>query len=322
MKTLLGIGFVTLYGLALRMLFGYLDDLMGVMTIAFLVIAPMVLGFLTVYFIPGVKRYTGAFFLPWATSGAILVFTVILNMEGTICWIMIFPFFAVAAGLGGIFAHYLKERKRERENPGPPNYWNSSWLLFLPAVFGILEGQRTLSRQDITVTETVTINASPEEVWLQLTNINDIPENNDETSFAEMLGFPKHLNTTLDSLVVGGRRKATYQHGLYFDETIIALESEKTMVLDIHTDPTKIPPTVMDEHILIGGKHCDIEEDTYTLEKMPDGTTQLTLTSKFWINTPFNWYSGMWARYLMGDILSSEIEIIKVRAESTQSAAE
>ena len=315
MKALFAIGFATLYALALRVLFGSLNGILEIMTLAFLVIAPMVIGFLTVFFIKTLRSYAAAFFLPWATSAAILFFTIILNMEGTICWIMIYPFFAVAAGLGGIFALYLNEKRRARENP-PPNYWNLSWILCLPAVFGIMEGQRTLSRQDIAISETVVIAASPAEVWEQLININDIPENADETSFAEWLGFPKHLSTTLDSLTTGGKRKATYEHGLYFDETITQYENNRLMVLDIHTDPSKIPPTVMDEHILIGGKHCDIEQDTYTLEELKDGTTRLTLTSKFWINTPFNWYSGLWAKYLMSDILSGEIELIRERAEN------
>jgi hypothetical protein len=315
MKTLLAVGFATLYALGIRLLFGISNGLLEIMTLAFLAIAPMVIGFLTVYFIKTLRSYAAAFFLPWATSAAILFFTIILNMEGTICWIMIYPFFAIAAGLGGIFALYLNEKKRARENPGPPNYWNLSWILCLPAVFGIIEGQRTLSHRDMTISESVVIAASPEEVWKQLTNINDIPENSGETSFAEMMGFPKHLNTTLDSLTLGGKRTATYEHGLYFDETIAQYENNKLMVLDIHTDPSKIPPTVMDEHILIGGKHCDIEQDTYMLEQLEDGTTRLTLTSKFWINTPFNWYSGWWAKYLMSDILRGEIELIKSRAE-------
>ena len=53
------------------------------------------------------------------------------------------------------------------------------------------------------------------------------------------------------------------QAGLYFNETISNFETEKLLVLDIKTDPKNIPPTVMDEHILIGGKpvsytHLDV----------------------------------------------------------------
>ena len=53
---------------------------------------------------------------------------------------------------------------------------------------------------------------------------------------------------------------ALYENGLYFDETILAYQKEKQMVLHIKTDPANIPPKVMDEHIVIGGRHVDITE--------------------------------------------------------------
>lgn len=106
---------------------------------------------------------------------------------------------------------------------------------------------------------------------------------------------------------------AYYDKGLFFDETITEYEIEKRLVLDIKTDPKNIPPTVMDEHILIGGKHVDILQDIYTLEPLPNGNCLLKLSSRFFINTPFNWYAAVWAKYLMSDILNGELELIKGR---------
>ena len=122
-----------------------------------------------------------------------------------------------------------------------------------------------------------------------------------------VIGFPRHVKTTLDTLAVGGKRTAYYEKGLYFNETISRYEPGKLLVLDIKTDPTKIPPTVMDEHIIIGGKHVDLVQDVYLLEQLSDGNCQLCLSSHFFINTAFNWYTGIWANYLMGDILSGEL---------------
>ena len=72
----------------------------------------------------------------------------------------------------------------------------------------------------------------------------------------------------------------------------------------------------MDEHIVIGGKHVDILQDIYKLEKLSDTSCRLTLSSRFYINTPFNWYASIWAKYLMADILQSEINLINERATS------
>jgi hypothetical protein len=322
MKILLAVGFATLYGLALRMMFGVAGELTQIMSVSFLVLAPLVIGFLTVYLVKSVKSYSGAFFTPWLTCLGILVITVILNVEGTICWMMIFPLFAVAAGIGGVFALFLRKRSSdESKNAQGPftNKWSLPFILVLPAAAGVAEGDRILNRLDFTISESVVIQASPEIVWHELTNINTIPQNEQSFSFSEMMGFPAHVSTTLDTLAVGGKRLAIYEHGLYFNETIAQFEEGKRMVLNIHTDPTKIPPTVMDEHILIGGKHVDIEQDIYTIEKLSDSSCRLTLSSRFWINTPFNWYTAIWAKYLMSDILSGEIELIKERAENNTS---
>ncbi len=108
---------------------------------------------------------------------------------------------------------------------------------------------------------------------------------------------------------------AYYERGLYFKETITQYEPDKFMRLAVKTDPYNIPPAVMDEHILIGGKHLDILEDTYQLESAQDGTTRLTLSSKYMINTPLNWYVSMWSSMLMDDVLGNELAIIKHRAE-------
>jgi len=319
MKSLIAVGFASFYGLMIRLLFGFFDDFMGIMTLSALVLAPLVMGFLTVYLIKGVKNYAAAFFLPWGTSAVILFITLFLNIEGSICWVMIYPLFSIAAGIGGIIALAIRKRN---EKPEPPKngYWGQGrWslplLLIAPAVTGLAEGDRILNREDMNSSESVIIQAAPEEVWKQLTNINEIPVEQNETSFSEWMGFPRHVSTTLDTIAAGGKRLATYEHGLYFNETIADCEEAKSLVLDIKTDPTKIPPTVMDEHILIGGKHVDILRDVYTIEKLSDNTCRLTLSSHFWINTPFNWYAGIWAKYLMSDILSSEIELIKIRSE-------
>ncbi len=313
MKTLIAVSIATVYGFCLRMTFGFFDSFMGIMTQSFLILAPIVIGFLTIILIPKQKKinYAGAFFIPWLTSLAILIVTLVCNIEGSICWIMIFPLFAVLAGVGGVIANAIR---RNNNDSAKPNTFNVSFVLFTPALVGLVEGERTLSPKECNLTKSIEISASSKDVWKQLTNIDDISENENNFSFSNFMGFPKHLQTTLDTLLVGGKRKAIYENGLYFDETISKLENEKLLVLDIKTDPNKIPPTVMDEHILIGGKHVDILQDIYKLENISDTSCRLTLTSKFYINTPFNWYAGIWAKYLMADILNEEIHLIKYRA--------
>lgn len=319
MKSVFAVCAAAFYGLSLRIMFGFLDNFMGIMSITFIGLVPVIIGFLTIILQSkeSTTNTSSAFFKPWITCLLLLIFTMVLNVEGAICWIMIYPFFAFLAGIGGVLAYMI--RQANSVNSGnqdwkEPNTLNISLMIVLPFVVGLAEGERTLSRQEYTLSESVVIPASSKEVWYHLTHINEITDKENTSSVANIIGFPRHIRTTLDTVSIGAKRTAVYENGLYFDETITAFEPEKLLVLDIATDPAKIPPTVMDEHIVIGGKHIDILQDVYTLEQLSDNSCRLTLSSRYFINTPFNWYSGIWATYVMSDILQGEVKVIKERS--------
>ena len=322
MKPIFAITYATVYGLIIRFIFGFVGDLMGIMSLSFLVVGPLLIGFLTVILQPKRKALgnRAAFFMPWVTSLIVLVITVAFNIEGVICWIMIYPLFAILAGVGGLIANKFRKPKIDVSDRENYDYWTkpdklgSSLVLLIPMFLGIIEGQRTLTRKDIVIKKQIIIAANPPIIWKVIGSINDLKDKGKTISLFSFLGFPSHLKTTTDTMAVGGKRIAYYEKGLYFDETITKYENEKLMVLDIKTDPTKIPPSVMDEHILIGGKYLDILQDEYKLETLPNGNCLLTLSSHFFINTPFNWYATIWADFLMSDILTEELNLINAKA--------
>ena len=178
-------------------------------------------------------------------------------------------------------------------------------------LLGAFEGEKALSPEYNTIERERIVEPSPAEVWQRILYKSEADIQKKSTPFSTFLGFPRHVRTEMDSLAVGAQRMVYYEKGLYFEETVRSFEPEKQLVLSIKTDPAKIPPNVMDEHILIGGKHLDILEDVYTLEKMHDGTTKVHFSSHFFINTPFNWYARFWAKWLMVDILDGELDLIE-----------
>lgn len=333
MKSLLAIVFASVYGLAMRLLFAFFDGALQIMSIAFLLCLPAFIGFLTVLFLPKEKvdSSTGAFFWPWVTSLALLALTILASVEGAICWIMIFPFFAVLAGIGGVIAYKTGKSRASRGSGAKKDdildqdQWDRSdtlkmsVLLLIPAFIGLVEGERTQLTEEIKVQKEVLVGASPAAVWRALGDVEQIPAGGRRFSLCGMLGLPAHVRTEVDTLAPGGKRIATYEKGLVFDETITQCQPERRLVLAIHTDPANIPPNVMDEHIVIGGKHLDILEDVYRLEPLPGGGCRVQLSSRFVITTPFNWYAGIWARYLMADILQGELELIRDRARTGKS---
>lgn len=327
MKLFSPIAFASIYGLAIRLLYGMLGDIMSIMSLSFFVLGPLAIGFLTVFFLPRKKwlRNSAAFFWPWITCLVVLVITIIAQIEGAICWIMAYPLFAMVAGIGGIIANNVRKKKFiDTDDPENLEKWTKpdkltiSLVLLIPVLFGLGEGERMFNRKDMTITKSVIIHASPENIFKAIATINEIKPAEKHTSLSTMIGFPGHIKTTLDSLAVGGKRKAIYEKGLYFDETISRYEPGRLLVLDVKTDPSNIPPTVMDEHIIIGGKHVDILQDVYSLEQLAGGDYRLSLSSHFFINTAFNWYAGAWANYLMGNILNGELELVKKRSVEIQ----
>ena len=325
MKLLFSVIIASFYGLTIRLLYGIFNAVMGIMGISFLFLLPCLIGYLTVILLPYKEEHTatGAFFKPWLTCGAILLITLFFNIEGMICWAMAFPLFAILAGLGGVGAFKRKRRRFrdkmewdfEKADWEKPGSLKISFLFMLPLLAGLAEGDRTSSFQELRVEKQVEIGASPGVVWNALLENDQSGVKKQGASFSSIFGFPHHLNTKVNKQVVGGSRVATYEKGLAFMETIEKMEPGRLLVLSIKTDPSKISKAIMDEHIVIGGKHVKLLQDEYQLEELPNGRTRLRLSSYFSINTPFNWYAGLWSKGLMSDILQEELSSIRQISE-------
>ncbi len=316
MKITLAVLLASLYGLSLRVMFDIFGPFMQVMSMSFLFFGPLIVGYVTVILIPKNRdlSYGNAFFLPWLSCLAILVLTILFNLEGSICWIMIYPFFAVVAGIGGIIANKRRKDRWKITNDFDSINISLLALLPIPIILGLFE-KETLSRtKEYTICREVAIAAPAEKVWHNLANVNKINKTEHSASLSTAIGFPRHIYTTLDSMVVGGHRTAYFDKGLYFNETITRLVPGRLLALNIKTDPTKIPPTTMDEHILIGGKHIDVMEDIYTIEPTGNNSCKLQVSSRYKICTPFNWYAVLWTDLLLSDMLKGELNIIQQRS--------
>jgi len=323
MKLLFAVFFASFYGLTIRLLYGLVENALPIMSVSFLFLVPFLIGYLTIFLLPYKERHTptGAFFKPMLPCLVILAITLFFNIEGSICWMMAFPIFALFAGGGGVIAFQRKRRRAlrntewdfEKDDWEKPGSLKISFLFLLPLLAGLIEGDTTSSSKALTIEKQVDLKASPGVVWNALI-AKDRPHTKDRrVTLSGFLGFPHHLNTTVITPSPGGSRIATYEKGLEFVETIKKLEPGRSLTLEITTDPSKISKAIMDEHIVIGGDHIRMQDDEYRLESLPDGGTRLHLSSHFSINTPFNWYAGIWARLLMSDILKDELYSLEQR---------
>ncbi|MBR9859373.1 hypothetical protein GYB22_01200 [bacterium] len=295
------------------------------MSISFLCVLPVIIGFVTIFFSFLQNRYrkisrTMAFVRPALVSLVLLTVTIFLSMEGAVCWIMIFPLFLLMAWMGGAIARsfFNKKIKIKDHEIDDIGKYQIIVLLALPFILGPLEGDRLLFKRDMSIDQKIVINASPEVVWSQIIKTDTFYAIEKDMPVIEFMGFPKHQYTVLDSAKVGGQRLLVYDKGLYFEETIKEIIPNEKLILDLYVDPKKVPPTVMDEHIVIGGKYLDLLTDEYHLNMTPKGKTEVLLKSNFWIRTPFNWYTQFWAKLMMNDLLQGELEQLKASVEDEQ----
>ncbi|MDO6432782.1 SRPBCC family protein [Flavitalea sp. BT771] len=317
MKLLLSVFFASFYGLTIRLLFDFFDGSLGIMSLSFFFLVPFLVGYLTVLLLPYKENHTatGAFFKALLPCMVIMAITLALNVEGLICWIMASPIIIIFAGFGGVMAFNRKKRRAmakalwdfEKEDWQKPGSLKISFLFLLPLLAGAIEGDSTSSSKALTIEKQIELRAAPGAVWNALIAGSRTLAGPRRTTLSGLMGFPRHLSTTMQTPAVGGTRIATYEKGLEFVEAIKKIEPGRSLTLEITTDPSKISKAIMDEHIVIGGDHIKMGEDGYRLEPLPNGGTRLLLYSRFYIHTPFNWYAGIWARLLMSDVLRDEL---------------
>ncbi len=299
------------YAIILRVVFGLdnLNELFSVMSVTFLLCLPTIVGILCTYLSPleAVDDFAYKFFLPWVPIGIFFFATILLNLEGWACWLMVLPIFLIAASVGGFMGAWLKKRKHNR--------LNISLLVLLPLFIAPIENLVDKIPATYRAYTFIDITSTKEKIWNNVTRVETISENEDSGDLTSFLGFPRPVRAELDFNGIGAYRKAIFTNGLVFHETVYEYAPFKKMRFTIKANPHEIPSTTMDEHILIGGEYFDVINGTYELESLGANSYRLHLYSHFQMNTTFNFYAGFWGNLIMKDIQNNILRVIKKRSE-------
>jgi len=312
--TLIIMAVPTAYAFIMHHIFGLdiIRDFVKVMSIAFLIFLPFGVGLLTIALsdIEKVKRLRYRLLTPWIPIFVFFILTLIAEIEGWACWIMILPVFLVLSSLGGLMAGYFRLKKWRNGNK-----LNISLAFLLPLVFGPLERTLPMLPTRYEAYTYIDIHASRDSIWNNVVCVRAIPAASDKGAVTRFLGFPRPVKAELNYAGVGGSRKAVFTGGLVFDEVVKEYEAGKFMHFSICANPHDIPSTTMDEHIVIGGDYFDVLDGTYRLEQLNDTTCRLHLYSHFELKTDFNFYASWWAGWIMRDIQDNILQVIKTRVE-------
>ena len=302
------------YGIFVRMAFGIhpINQFVGVMSLAFLFVMQLVSGFLSVYFAELREKQSVVVWLlvPWLTVAGGCAAMLAFVIEGWICIVMYLPVGLAFSSVGGVIAGVTARNKRLKR----VGNITTACILFLPFVFAPLESSVLNRRQIRTVENVVDVQASPAAIWEQIKTVPAIRKDELQPSWSHRIGFPDPIAATLSYEGVGGVRRASFEGGVLFIETVDVWEPQHRLAFSIHPETAQIPNTTLDEHVTIGGPYFDVLRGEYRIEPLADGNVRLHLTSWQRVSTDFNWYAHLWTDAVMSDLQKRILYVVQQRA--------
>ncbi len=288
----------------------------GELTVAFLVLGPLTIGFLSIYPVERHMRISPARWLlqPWLPILLTFAVTALFALEGSICIVMLTPLAMLLSSVGGSLGGLAARRFRGRDR-------TVACLAVLPFLLAPAETWLHPPTAIHTVEDTVLIHASPATVWQNIQSVPPIAPSELKPTWTHAIGFPRPIAAELSHPGVGGVRTASFEHGLVFYETVTDWQPLHQLSFTIKADTAHIPPTTLDEHVTIGGPYFDVLDGTYRIEPRADGTVLLRLTSHQRLTTDINSYASLWTDAVMGNLQSSILQVIQQRCESAYTSS-
>lgn len=298
-----------LYGLLLRVLFGVLPGDVGVMSVAFALGTPFVLGALTLY---GRRRrgydWRTMLFLPWLTVGLMLAGCMVTLLEGAICLVIMTPLFLVLGSLGGV-AMGLALRRLGRDRT------ELRAVALLPLL--LILGDRVLPPAESrhAIRDAIEIDAPPAVVWREILDARDIREDELPFCLAHAIGVPRPIEGVNRATAEGEVRTSRWERGVRFTALVVHREEARAITWRYRFDADSFPPGSMDDHVAVGGRHFDMQDTTFRLQPLPGDRTRLEITGHYRVNTPFNFYAVPVADVLGGGFVHTLLGLYKGRSE-------
>ena len=290
------------------------DD--GLLMLCFLLLIPMALGAVTAHFTPASASY--AWRAVWGPLTTVLLFlatSLLFRLEGMICVLIIFPLFLFTSWLGAALYLILT-----RDKPNQNKTYTLAAFALLPFLLAPIEGLFTTPTDYRRVENTVVIAAPAAVVWRNIVRVAPIQAADLGSSVVDRLGFPRPVEATVTHEGVGGVRRATFERGVEFIETVDVWEPRRRLSFSIVPNTATIPPTTFDEHVTVGGRFFDVLRGTYELEPAGPGRTRLILYSQQRLSTRLNPYAGLWTDFVMSEIQLRILSVIQRRCEAEDAA--
>ena len=302
-------------GVVLRLIFsGRPGNAFAPMMGAFIYLAPILVGAVTVYVAEKTERrdwsyYMGAAFL---ANCFFVLGTLLIMVEGLICAIVIIPVLGTLGAIGGLAMGAVC-----RLTNWPKHTIYALWAL--PLLLGAVEAQVPLPERVRTVEHTLLISAPPERIWAEIHAARDIRPEEVERAWFFRIGVP--LPQAGISRVTNGERVRTLSLGkqVHFDQVVTDWTENRHVRWRHRYSEDSFPPYALDEHVVLGGHYFDIQSTEYRLTPQ-GGATELHVRMDYRVSTPFNWYADPAARVLLRNFEEVLLEFYRHRSEAARRA--
>ncbi len=304
----LAIGALT--GIVLRLIFsGQPGGAFTAMQGAFVYLAPVAVGAVTVYAAEARQRRTWAYYIwaPMLTNAFFVLGTMAILIEGLICAVIILPLFAVLGAFGGLVMGAICRISRRRRGAVYS-------LAALPVLLGFLPADESSYQRIGKIERTLVVEASPQQIWRHIHDARDIRP--DEVGHAWMyrIGVPLPIAGVTERTPAGFVRKVSMGKSIHFDQVATDWQEDRHVRWIYRFEKDSFPPRALDDHVMIGGHYFDLLDTSYTLTPVSAQMTELRIAMHYRVSTQFNWYAEGVARLLIGNFADVILQFYGRRA--------
>lgn len=284
----------------------------GLISFSFLLILPAaVSAFVSYVADPFAERSLRTYLqIPLWILAAVTVASITFLREGVICIVILAPLWLGSGMLGAWLTFRFRLRLSARRGKA---YCTA--LIVAPLLAMQIEPLMPLPVDEAVVSRSITIDATPRELWPLLRGIPDVRPNEGRwTVSLDLLNIPRPIGAHLSRDGLGADRYARWEHGIRFRERITHWRAERHIGWRFIFDDIAAWGFT-DRHLMPDSPYFRIATGGYRVEPLDAHQTKVTLYTRYLIRTPVNAYSALWGQLFLGDVEDNLLAVIKQRAD-------
>lgn len=284
-------------GIGLRLAYsGKPGGSMGAMSWAFMILAPVVVGAVTVYVAERRKRRSWSYYVlaPMVAAVLFVIGTLAIMIEGLICAILAMPLFAVLGAVGGVIMGAICRVTRW---PRQAVYA----FAVMPLALGLVPMQGLEEERTGSIERAILVAAPADALWRQLLDARDIRPDEVDRAWIYRIGVPVPIAGITERTPQGLVRTITMGKHVHFEQVAADWSENRHVRWTYRFDDDSFPAGALDDHVRIGGHYFDLVDTEYHLTPQDARSTWLRIRMGYRVSTDFNWYADTVARLLIGN---------------------